>query len=539
MRRTRFAWSAVALAVAAPGRAQTIAFVNANVVDVRAGTIRPRQTVLVRGDRIEQIGPSDSVALPPDTRRIEPANGFLVPGLADMHTHFARPEEFPVFLAYGVTLVQYLNATSEMLDWRDSTERRRLPGPEIHVCLGPVSDIATSDGARTVMANAVADGFDCVKPYDRLSDDAFRTLASEGRRLGVRTVAHIPRNLTWEQMLIARPNAVAHAEEFLYSPIETAAAIDSILTGMRAGNISLITTFTAYDVITRQVVELPELLAQPSLTYYSPVHRREWAPGRNHYARDFSVASIPDLRRRLVFQRALVRRLDSAGVRILAGTDVGNPLVLPGSSLHDELDQLVVAGLSPAAALRAATIAPAEFLGRDREIGSIETGKRADLVLVYGNPLRDISTLRLIGGVMLRGQWFPRDSLRRMLRHVQSTFQREQQFLDDVDRHGVTAALATAERSRYVPDTRALNELAYQLWRVQTDSASAGVLFRANRRLHPTDWIALGSLGDWLAASGDTIRAIEATERALRVRPRDRDLIEQLAGLRSPAVRRR
>src|SRR5262245_62331563 len=107
-----------ALVVAAfPTRlaAQSIAIVNANVVDVRAGQVRPRSTVLVDRGRITRVAPGDSVTVPPEARRIDAAGAYLIPGLADMHAHFARPEDLRVFLAYGVTLVQYLNAFPELL----------------------------------------------------------------------------------------------------------------------------------------------------------------------------------------------------------------------------------------------------------------------------------------------------------------------------------------------------------------------------------------------------------------------------------------
>jgi hypothetical protein len=522
--------SLLALLAARPAvHAQSSAIINAGVVDVRAGTARAGMTVVVRDGRIVTVGPSDSVAIPVGATRIDAQNGFLIPGLADMHAHFKRPEELEVLLAHGVTLVQYLNASPEMLDWRDSIATGRIRGPEIHACYGSISGVDSAAQAIRIVAQAAADGYGCIKIYARISNEAYMAFADEGRRRAVRTVGHIPRNLTWQQMLRARPNGIAHAEEFLYSPIESAADIDSILTGMRAGGTALIATLNNYDIITRQVVELPELLQQPGLALYSPVERRLWTPRWNHYYRDFRIEQIPDLRRRLAFQRTLVRRLDSAGVRILVGTDAGNLFVLPGPSVHDELRELVLAGLSPAAALRAATIGPAEFMGRDSVIGTIEPGKRADLVLVRGNPLRDITVTSLIGGVMRNGHWQPRDSLRARLSVIRERYAREERFLDEVERSGIATATARARTRGYLPDQRALNELAYQFWRVQKDTASARRTFEVNARLHAGNWIARGSLGEWLAGRGDWAGARREVEFALRIRPNDRDLRELLS----------
>jgi len=518
---------------------QVTAFLHANVVDVRAGTVRSQVTVIVVGDRIAHIGPGDTLAVPIGAHVIDAMGGYLIPGLADMHAHFKRPEDLTVFLAYGITLVQYLNASPEMLDWRDSVASGHVLGPELHPCAGPLIGVDSVAQAVRIVSNAAADGFDCIKQYDRIADAAFHALTAEGRRLHVRTVGHIPRNLTWEQDLDARPDAVAHAEEFLYSPVTSAAAVDSIVAEMRDGHIALIPTLIDYDVITRQVISLPELLTDPELSQVSPVERRLWGPHWNHYAKTFGVADLPGLRRRLSFQRDLVRRLDSAGVRILVGTDEGNLFVLPGSSVHAELEQLVLSGLPPAAALRAATITPAEFLGRDQEIGTIGEGKRADLVLIYGNPLRDITNTRLIGGVMRGGRWFPADTLRGFLTRIRMVYALEERFLQDVDTLGISGALEKARRAGYRPDQRALNELAYQFWRVARDTASARITFLANAQLHPTSWMALGSLGEWQEFVGDLDGAHRNTAAALRTHPHDRDLLEQLAELEARAGKNR
>jgi Amidohydrolase family len=507
---------------APPVRAQAIAIVNANVVDVRRGTVRPRSTVVVRDGRIASIGPADSTTLPPGIRQVDAAGGFLIPGLADMHAHFSRTEDLTVFLANGVTTVQYLNASSEELDWRDSIHAGRVWGPEIHACAGPLLDLGTPADGRRAVAQADSDGFRCVKPYDRISDSAFRALTDEARKRGIRTVGHIPRNLTWEQVLAARPSAIAHAEEFLYSPVTSNAAVDSIVTAMHDDHIALVATLVDYDLITRQVVELPELMRDPALAYYSPVHQRFWG-SRNRYS-SFSLSRVPDLRRRLDFQRSLVHMLDSAGAVVLVGTDNGNSLVLPGSTVHDELLQLVLSGLTPARALRAATLSPAEFLGVDGESGTVEAGRRADLVLLFGNPLRDITVTRLIAGVMRNGIWFPRDSLRSRLEEIRHRFAAERRFLDDVTRLGVRVALAGAARRSYVPEQRALNELAYQYWRVLDDTADARRTFAANVRLHPGSWMAHGSYGEWLEAAGDRPAALREVRAALAGHPRDREL---------------
>ena len=486
-----------------PPAAPRRAFVGVHVADVVAGRARRDQTVLVSGDRITAVGPVDSVPVPPGTTRIEGRGRYLMPGLADLHAHFARPEDFDVYLANGVTTVQLLNASADLLPWRDSIAAGLRRGPRLTLCKGPISGVPDSARAARIVAEAAREGFRCIKIYDDVSLAAYHALVDEAHRRGMRALGHIPRNLTWENMLAVRPDAVAHAEEFLYSPIETAAAVDTIVTEMAARRISLITTIANYDLISRQLFELAGLLRDPVLAYASPVHRRAWGLRLNHYARDFKPSALDDLRRLLIWQRGLVRRLDSAGALVTIGTDTYNELVVPGFSVADELEQLVLAGLSPAAALRAGTANAAAALGEAGEWGVVAPGARADLVLVHGDPLRDVENARLIEGVMVRGVWHERRELSGWLDSLRAGYAFEERVMTLVDQSGVAAALALVDSAarrlgRPPIGAFALNELGWQLARLehppQWDAAIR--VFEANARLFPDDPIAIGSLAE-------------------------------------------
>ncbi|MFW6202321.1 MAG: amidohydrolase family protein, partial [Gemmatimonadota bacterium] len=233
---------------------QRAAIVDVNVVTMTDSVVLSGQTVLIDGERIARLGPVDSIAVPEDARRIEGRGGYLMPGLVDAHAHLYREEELPLHVASGVTTVQLLNAGFSERAWRDSVANGARLGPTLHPCGGPVSGLEDSVAAERAVATAVARGFDCIKPYGDIGPEAYRVLHEAARRRGVRTVGHIPRQRTWQEMLRVRPSAVAHAEEFLYSPIESAAAVDTIVEGMRSAGIALITTLANYDRITRQVL---------------------------------------------------------------------------------------------------------------------------------------------------------------------------------------------------------------------------------------------------------------------------------------------
>jgi imidazolonepropionase-like amidohydrolase len=117
-------------------------------------------------------------------------------------------------------------------------------------------------------------------------------------------------------------------------------------------------------------------------------------------------------------ERQIVGVMQQSGVGILAGTDTANPYIFPGFSLHDELGYLVQAGLTPMEALQAATFSPARFMGREKDLGTIEAGKLADMVLLYANPLDDIANTRKIWAVVYNGKLYPREALDQMLEHA-------------------------------------------------------------------------------------------------------------------------
>jgi len=164
------------------------------------------------------------------------------------------------------------------------------------------------------------------------------------------------------------------------------------------------TTLVVYDAVggPRRV----QLTEDPALGYLREDVRARWRRAQ----------AAPPGYRYADFMKKVTGALHRAGVPLMAGTDaMGFPMITPGSSLHHELELLTQSGLTPYEAMRAATVVPASFLGKDKEFGTITTGKRADLLLVDENPLKDVTRLRRPIGVMARGKWFTRDELQQML----------------------------------------------------------------------------------------------------------------------------
>jgi hypothetical protein len=351
------------------------------------------------------------------------------------------------------------------------------------------------DQARAIIDEESRAGYDAIKIYNDVSLDALHTLIQEAHAHGMLAVGHIPRNLRWQDMLAARPDAIAHAEEFLYSPVLDGDD-EKIVAGMKAGGISLITTLIAYDDIGRQVNDLETLLARGENRYVNPSIRRMWQRGRNHYANDFPTKRVPNFRRLLGFQKSLVKELGAGSVPILLGTDSGGvPFVVPGFAAIEELHELVSAGLTPYAAMRCATIDAAHFLKKDSEIGTIEAGRSADFILLRGNPLSDIDNISLRAGVMLHGRWLDNAALHAELDRITARNRTEEPVVDAMAK-GVDAVIAAARRD-HARDTT-VNELAYQLLLIDKNRSAALKLFRANVAIHPQSSVARQSLEEVL-----------------------------------------
>jgi hypothetical protein len=178
-------------------------------------------------------------------------------------------------------------------------------------------------------------------------------------------------------------------------------------------------------IVTRRYVSSEEaqvLARQPEMRFVPPAVRAMWDPSQDFRLKDFKAEDFARLRRRDAFVLKVTRALRDAGARLLLGTDTGNPFVIPGFSVHEELALLVQAGLTPYEALRAGTRDAAEFTGRLEEFGTVEPGKRADLLLLDANPLEDVANARRRSGVMVRGRWLPEAELQAMLEEVAASY---------------------------------------------------------------------------------------------------------------------
>jgi hypothetical protein len=410
----------------APG---PIAIIGVDVIPMDRERVLRAQSVIVERGVITRIGPARSIRPPAGATIVDGTGKFLIPGLADMHVHLAGPVELQrallqLFVANGVTSVLNMRGAPEHLALRHEVASSRTIGPTVYTAGPYVNEpfFRTADEVEKAVREQKRVGYDFIKMHGDLSRDAYSRLNSVAREVGIRVIGHAPRNLGIEALFEERQYALAHAEEFIYDRnhssrdyLDVVPRIPALAQSMVRTGTWLMPNLTAFKIIGLQVQNLARILARPEMRFLPSTYRTGWGPETNPYTNRFGKEQGPGIMARFGVLQQLVQAFHSDGVRILVGTDALNTGVVPGFSAHDELAELVAAGLTPYQALRAGTANAAEFLGVLDRRGTVAEGRTADLVLLDANPLTDIANTRRIAGVMLRGRWFSRAELAGML----------------------------------------------------------------------------------------------------------------------------
>ena len=421
--------------IAAQGQAPkpTLAITHVNVITMETNRLLHDQTVFITGDRITRIVPARSAHIPDGTRSISGLGKFLIPGLTDAHVHLESTVEFDIYLANGITTVFNLEGRPAHLLWRKQIASGELLGPTIF-STGPIFiQRHTPEQDVALVDEQAAAGYDAVKIYNFVTAKEYPALIAEAKRKNMLIMGHIARDPGFE-MTVNSGQSIAHLEEIPYTAFNPQhdgndshivfdyAKIPAITQQLKASGVSLIATLNNYVTIVQQATDLDTFLKNPELKYVSPWTLAKYQPTTNRYFTGFPKSYHPTLHKLLDLQRALLKSFSDAGVPILAGTDSTSVGPVAGFGLHDELQEFVHDGLTPYQALQTATVNPALYLRSAAEFGTITPGKRADLLLLNGNPLLDIAQTQNIAAVVVRGRLLDKPELNTMLAAVPARF---------------------------------------------------------------------------------------------------------------------
>ena len=420
--------SVVALAVLAPGAASLarqvnpVAITQVSIVDLLHGGILANRTVVIKGDAIVSVSTG---AAPRGARIIAGQDKFLIPGLWDMHTHMQATgaSALDLHVANGVTGIRDMGSDADViLPMRDRIRRGELNGPQI-VAAGPMLDnappdwpfrrrVTNAEEARAAVRDLKKRGVDFIKVHTNTPRDAFFAIADEAPKHGLSFVGHVPRAVTIAESVTSGIKSIEHLGEFRLfrecggrpAPYD-AENCRALFDRLAANHVWQTPTADFFRVL-------------PDVFLGKPLPHAEYASDtlleftrRNRESSKLDASALAYFRSMGSTSLTVVRDLSARGTSFLAGCDG----TVPGFCLHDELQALTEAGLSRVQALQTATINPARFLGREKTEGTIEAGKRADLVLLDADPLADIRNTRRIAAVIVRGRVLLRADLDRLL----------------------------------------------------------------------------------------------------------------------------
>jgi len=542
-----------------------IAFVHANVIPMNREVVLKDQTVVVSGGKIAQIGSSASTAVPAGIRTIDARGKYLIPGLTDSHVHLQTPIEFPVYLANGITTVFNLDGRPAHLVWRKRIAAGEMTGPAIF-STGPIFfEAATAEEAVRKVDEQAALGYDAVKIYNGVSREAYPALIAEAKKKDMLLMGHVARKPDFE-MTLDSGQSLAHLEEYTYTffnpkrddddthiVYDESKIPEAVRLTVKAG-IYVTPTLANYATIVQQAADLQEFLKNPDLRYDPPWIQAAFQPEVDRYKNRFDETACPRLQASLALQRKLVKALEDAGVPILSGTDASDVGPVAGFGLHEELQEFVNDGFTPYQALLTATVNPARYFRLADQRGTVETGKRADLLLLEANPLENIANTKRIAGVVLQGKWFDKETLTAKLQLVPGTYEANIQTIQTLleenpeqadelivgmDPFGAVAAsaldrladgkdattlIATLKRihaklpNSQVVSEQAINTLGYDLFRKRKNEQAIAAL-RLNTEQYPKSANTWDSLGEVLLGTGDVRGGVASYKKALETDP--------------------
>lgn len=439
-------------AVSQSRAAEPITITHVSVLPMTPGaSALADMNVTIRDGRITSIEPAAQARAVRGVRRINGRGKWLMPGYSDMHMHlendrmgrlhvgdptlpdgtFDLESALTPYLANGVLQVFNLSSMSETIGQRVQVESGRVLGPHIATAamidgsppmwpLGMTRAAATPEDGRQAVRDAFAEGYEYIKTYSKLDLETFSAIVDEARKFKMRVLGHIPargQGIT-EKFFQPGFDLVAHAEEFAqHTTPPDIGAIPRYVEMSRRNNTWLVATLSLDERIVEQKRDPSSLSRRDELRHMHP-RAYHMVMHDNPYQKDRSEGSIRYVQDIVDFNCRLVKAFVEGGVPVLTGTDAPVPGVAPGFALHDEFAALAKCGMSNAQILEATTRQPAEWLGKVADRGTVDPGKRADLVLLDANPLDDIANTRRIAAVIVGGHYLPRAELDRRLERL-------------------------------------------------------------------------------------------------------------------------
>lgn len=438
----------------APADQRPVIFTHVSVIDATGQPAQPDMTVVVTGNRITALGKTGSVAVPQNARVTDATGKFMIPGLWDMHQHpfLRKNKQLPLLSLYG-DIINGVTGVRDMGDagvaddfgdlpmmqdfqWRQAIQAGLVIGPRLMLSITFLTGlpalypswpvIRTEAEARQKVQALKKLGVDLIKIHENFSREAYFAIADEAKKQGLTFAGHVTNTVSVAEASDAGQKSQEHLIGILVGcSTQEAQMAEAVAEKGLAANVKALLdtyspekckalyakfvkngTYIAPSLVREMGGLAPRDMTSPRFAYATPAIRADF----ESQAKNFKPAGVANAKLLHETHYRVVREMQAAGVKLLASTD-GR---LFGFDLHDELAELVKAGLTPMQALQSATRNPADYFGMLDSLGTIEKGKLADLVLLDANPLDSISNTTKIAAVVVDGHLLDRPTLDRL-----------------------------------------------------------------------------------------------------------------------------
>jgi imidazolonepropionase-like amidohydrolase len=412
-------------------KASITAFVNVNVIPMDRERVIENQTVIVRDGRIAEIGPANKIKVPDGATRIDGAGKYLMPGLAEMHGHIPQqnaPKAYTeavlfLYVANGITTVRGMLGASNQFELRDRANRGEIVAPTLYLA-GPSfngNSVNSPEQAVSMVRQQKQEGWDLLKVHPGLTRDEYDAMAKTAKEVGIRFAGHVPADVGIIHALEMGQETIDHVDGYIEylngdaGPVDEAKLAD-VVRRTKAAGAWIVPTMALWETLIGYT-DLNTLAAMPELKYAPPQQVEQWKTAHRNRVNQ------PNFDRKktkfIATNRIrILKALNEGGVRILLGTDAPQQFSVPGFSIHREMALMVKCGFTPYQIIHSGTKNVGDYFKSKDNFGTIEVGKRADLILVEGNPLKDVANISRRAGVMARGRWLPESEIRRKLDEI-------------------------------------------------------------------------------------------------------------------------
>lgn len=448
-----------------PETHETILIKSISVIDIESGTLIKDQDIEITANRITGIGISGSINSTDETFIINGKGKYIIPGLWDMHTHSNVHSQWlhhPLYIANGVTNIRDMSGTLDKedaywvgsktrLQWNKDLQNNKRITPRY------VLQSSYQIDGETSVPNGVPDFFklnnkkdvepllsfykkehvDFIKVYQQIKPESYRELAKRASQYNIHLAGHKPMFITLEEAIKAGQKSFEHGRIFMYDCFPHADSLRLSLNWRKNYSLyknemieqfddskaeelmQLMSEENAYWTPTLQTLKFEanahkeEFLNNSMTKYVSVVRKKLWWSFDISGNKERNLANPNNIISEKFYEKTkkLVSKANSLEVPIMVGTDVTDSYTFAGFSVHQELIDLVDAGLSNIEALRAATIVPAKYANQQYKLGSIKIGKLADIVILDKNPLKVISNTKQIYGVIHNGMYYDKQKI--------------------------------------------------------------------------------------------------------------------------------